>query len=112
MTGRELVVVLITAGSADEAQRIAGALLEQRAIACASIVQDVRSFFRWNDALQSEDEVLMVVKTTRDALDTVGNIVRALHSYEVPEVIALPVLGGSEAYLEWVRAEVSAPQAD
>lgn len=107
MAAREVVVVLVTAGSVDEAQRLAATLLERRAIACANLIPNVRSYFRWDGELQVEDEVLMVVKTTSDALNIVKDIVAEHHSYDVPEVIAMPVAGGNEAYLDWVQAGVA-----
>jgi periplasmic divalent cation tolerance protein len=106
MEKRQVLLAIVTAASMEEADRLSRALLERHACACVNVLPGVRSHFRWEGVLQVEEEVLMMVKTTADALELVKRTVRELHSYDVPEIIALPVTGGSEAYLEWVRAEV------
>lgn len=100
------IVILITAASEDEAARIARALVDERLAACANILPGVRSLFFWEGRTQDEREVLMVVKTRHALLDSIVRRVKALHSYTVPEIIALPVLGGSQDYLKWVRETV------
>jgi periplasmic divalent cation tolerance protein len=100
------IVILITAASDDEAARIARALVDERLAACANILPGVRSLFFWEGRTQDEREVLMVVKTRQALLDSIVRRVKALHSYTVPEIIALPVLGGSQDYLDWVRETV------
>jgi periplasmic divalent cation tolerance protein len=100
------IVILITAASDDEAARIARALVDERLAACANILPGVRSLFFWEGKTQDEREVLMVVKTMHTLLDSIVRRVKALHSYTVPEIIALPVLGGSQDYLKWVRETV------
>jgi periplasmic divalent cation tolerance protein len=100
------IVILITAASDDEAAKIARALVDERLAACANILPGVRSLFFWEGKTQDEREVLMVVKTRYSLLDSIVRRVKALHSYTVPEIIALPVLGGSQDYLNWVRETV------
>jgi periplasmic divalent cation tolerance protein len=100
------IVILITAASDDEAARIARALVDERLAACANILPGVRSLFFWEGRTQDAREVLMVVKTRHTLLDSIVQRVKALHSYTVPEIIALPVLGGSQDYLDWVRETV------
>lgn len=98
-------VVLSTTDSDDEAQRLARGLVEARLAACVQIVGPVRSVFRWEGAVQVEPEYQLVVKTTRVA--EVTDWIVEHHSYDVPEVIALPVVGGHETYLTWVADESS-----
>jgi periplasmic divalent cation tolerance protein len=98
--------VLITAGSQEEADRIAQALVGEMLAACVNIVPGVTSVYRWEGEVQRDREWLLVVKSRREALDDLVQRVQALHSYDVPEVIALPLSGGSEAYLQWIDGEV------
>lgn len=97
------IVILITASSEKEAQAIAESLVEERLAACVNLVRGVESIFRWQGKISREQEVLMVVKTRGDLFVPLSARVRALHSYSVPEVIALPILEGSEDYLSWLR---------
>jgi periplasmic divalent cation tolerance protein len=97
-------VVFVTAPDGDTAARIARALVEEGLIACANLVAGVRSIYRWEGRVADEAEVLLVLKTSASRCDAVAARVKALHPYELPEVVALPVVGGSEAYLDWVLA--------
>ncbi len=97
------VVVLITASSAEEAAKLGRALVEERLIACANIVGGVRSLFFWEGKLQDERETLMICKSTSLLMDRIIKRVKELHSYTVPEIIALPIVAGSKEYLEWVN---------
>ena len=99
------VVVLITAGSSDEARGIADSLINERKAACVNIVPQVSSLFRWEGKTEEEQESLLVVKTRVELLPEVIDLVRSLHSYEVPEIIALPILGGNPDYLRWIGEE-------
>ena len=100
------IVVLITTDSSAEARRIAEALIERRKAACVNIVPRVDSLFWWKGKLDSAEECLLIVKTKASALDEVTSLVKQIHSYDVPEVIALPIIGGNEDYLRWVEDEV------
>jgi periplasmic divalent cation tolerance protein len=100
--GGDAVVVLITAASREEADRIARRLVDDRLAACVNIVPQVRSFFVWEGKLSEEDEVLLVVKSRRARFQHLAAAVRQLHSYRVPEIIALPIVAGSSDYLRWV----------
>jgi periplasmic divalent cation tolerance protein len=102
---QETVVVLVTASSAEEADLIARDLVGEKLVACANLVPGVTSIFRWKGKIETSSEVLMVLKTRRRLLDRLVDRVKALHSYEVPEVIALPLSGGSREYIEWLLAE-------
>lgn len=96
------IVILITAGSESEAERIARALVDEHLAACVNIIPGVRSFFFWDGKTQDEKEVLMVAKSRAPLVSKVVSRVKALHSYTVPEVIALPIVAGSSDYLAWV----------
>jgi len=102
----EAIVVLVTASSQEEAQRMADLLLEKRKAACVNIVPKVGSKFWWEGKLDSAQESLLIIKTKASVLPEVIELVRQAHSYTVPEVIALPIIGGNEDYLKWVDEEV------
>ena len=96
------IVILITTGSEEEAHRIADQLLNQRKAACVNIVPRVDSLFWWQGKLDSAQESLLVIKTKTSKLKEITELVKKVHSYEVPEVIALPIIGGNEDYLKWL----------
>lgn len=102
----EQLVVLITAGSQEEADLVAQALVAEMLAACVNVIPGVTSIYRWEGKLQRDQEWLLVAKSRRDVLDALVRRVQALHSYDVPEIIALPLAGGSEAYLRWIDREV------
>jgi periplasmic divalent cation tolerance protein len=95
-------VVLSTAGSMEEAERIATALVEERLAACVNLVPAIRSIYRWQGGIERGDEVLMIVKTRRAGVARLVIRIRALHSYDLPEVIALPIVAGAAPYLDWL----------
>ena len=99
----EEIIALITAGSDEEATTIARALVDEHLAACVNIVPEVRSLFFWEGKTQDAREVLLICKSRRPLLDELINRVKSLHSYSVPEIIALPIVAGSRDYLEWVR---------
>lgn len=103
---REPVVVLMTASNAEEAERIAEALLNSRLAACVQILPKIQSIYRWKGEVARDTEVLLLAKTTRAKFDELEKAVRAIHSYETPEIIALPVTAASEPYLKWLISEV------
>lgn len=100
MTGK--IVVLCTCGTEQEASRIARALVESRLAACVNIVPSVRSIYRWNDAVEEGSELLLLIKTSRELYSQVQAAIESLHSYELPEAIALEIVDGSERYLSWL----------
>ena len=102
----EHVVIFVTTGSMEEAERIASELLDRKLVACANSLPGVTSLFWWQGELDRADEVLVVMKTRAEHLDEVTALVNELHSYDVCEVIALPIVGGSKAYLDWVDESV------
>ncbi len=100
------IVLFITASNSEEAHKIAKVLLNQRKVACVNIVPRVSSLFWWQDKLDSAQESLLIVKTKTSLLPEIINLVKGVHSYEVPEIIALPIVGGNQDYLEWLDKEV------
>ena len=102
MTGGEFVVVLVTTATADEAAHIAQTLVEERLAACVNVLGPIRSLFRWAGKVDDATEHLLLAKARAADFALVEQRVRALHSYEVPEVIALPVSAGSAPYLAWL----------
>jgi len=102
----DAIVIQCTASSRDEAHRIARALLEAKLAACASLVAAVESHYWWKGAIESANEVLLLIKTTRERFDAVRETILRHHSYEVPEIIALPVVTGHEPYLRWLEESV------
>ena len=102
----ERVVVLSSVGTAEDAARIARALVERRLAACVNVLSGVRSFYRWEGAVQEDGERLLVIKTRRDRLDALRETLVALHPYELPEAIALPIEAGHPPYLAWIDEAV------
>jgi len=99
-------IVLSTCPDARTAESVARALVEERLAACVNLVPGVRSIYRWQDAIEEADEVLMVIKTTSANVDALTKRVAQLHPYEVPEVIALEATDVSDAYLAWLEGSV------
>ncbi|MDE3260207.1 MAG: divalent-cation tolerance protein CutA [Gemmatimonadota bacterium] len=95
-------VVVVTAPSEAEAARIGRTLVEERLAACANITGQIRSIYRWQDAIEDDAECLMVLKTSQASLDALIDRANELHSYEVPEIIALPIHQGFPPYLDWI----------
>ena len=100
------VVILITASTGEEAQQIADKLLAQRKAACVNIIPKVHSLFWWKGKLDSAEETVLIVKSRASLIDEIVSLVKEVHSYEVPEVIALPLVGGNQDYLNWMSAEL------
>lgn len=98
-------VVLVTAPDQDVASRLARALVESRLVACVNVVPGVESIYRWEGEVEQASEVLLLIKTREDRCAALEQRVRDLHPYDVPEVLVLPAVGGSAAYLDWVREE-------
>ena len=99
-------VLFITTANAEEAQRISSMLLNRKKAACVNIVPKVSSLFWWQDKLDSAQESLLIVKTKTSLLNEIVTLVREIHSYDIPEIIALPIVGGNQDYLDWIDKEV------
>jgi len=97
------IIVLITASSQDEAAKIGTTLVDEHLAACVNIVPEIRSLFFWEGKTQDERETLLIAKSRQPLLEQLVCRVKALHSYAVPEVIALPIVGGSQEYLGWLN---------
>ena len=101
------IVVLSTCRSTEEAQRIARTLVEKRLAACVNVLPGMRSVYRWKDEIEDEEEVLLIIKTSRALVEDLKGEIERVHSYEVPEIIALPVVDGSDRYLAWMNRELA-----
>jgi periplasmic divalent cation tolerance protein len=106
----ETLLVITNLPDRASAERLAAALVERRAAACVNILAPCRSVYRWQGALETAEEHPLFAKTTRDRYPALERIVRELHPYELPEIIAVPLGGGLRAYLEWVAAETRPEQ--
>ncbi|MEM5871577.1 MAG: divalent-cation tolerance protein CutA [Candidatus Aenigmatarchaeota archaeon] len=98
-------VVFITCPTYEEGEKIARVLLEERLAACVNITSDIKSFFWWEGKIQEADEVLLIVKTKKSVLKDLIKKVKSIHSYSVPEIIALPITGGSKDFTKWIDEE-------
>jgi periplasmic divalent cation tolerance protein len=100
MTGK--IVILCTCASKEEAVKVARALVDARLAACVNILPQIESHYRWKGAVESAEEWLLLIKSSEPLFEKVRALVAAIHSYEVPELIALPVVKGSTSYLAWL----------
>jgi len=99
-------IVLTTAGSREEADKIANALVQRELAACVNVVGPITSVYRWKGKVERAEEFLLLIKTTEDAFDPVRNTIRELHSYELPEFIELGISRGEGKYLAWIENSV------
>jgi periplasmic divalent cation tolerance protein len=102
------IVVLSTCNSAEEAEKIARGLVEQKLAACVNVLSGVRSFYRWKGTIEDSPEWLLIIKSSREHFEALRGALEKLHSYEVPEAIALPVVEGARNYLNWMEGELGA----
>ncbi len=102
---RGFVIIFVTCGSKEEAEHIVDSLLKKRRVACGNIISGVDSRFRWKGKLEKAKETLVILKTRRDNFSDIEKEIKRIHSYEVPEIIALPIVTGNKRYLGWLRAE-------
>jgi periplasmic divalent cation tolerance protein len=100
------IVILSTCASEEEGQTLARLLIEQRLAACVSLLPRMRSIYRWKDAIESTEECLLIVKTSRELFEPLRRILEEAHSYELPEALALQVVDGSPAYLNWLEGSL------
>ena len=96
------VIVMVTTPSKQEAEKIAQHLLKERLIACANIIGPVSSIFHWSGKMEKAEEYLVLMKSRKDLFGKLSEVVKGLHSYEVPEILAFPIVDGSQAYLDWL----------
>ncbi|WP_242393714.1 divalent-cation tolerance protein CutA [Anaeromyxobacter oryzisoli] len=107
MSPADALVVLVTAPSPEKAAELARAVVEARLAACGNVVPGLRSIYRWEGTVHEDAEALLVLKTTRGRFEALRDRILALHPYQVPEVLALPVEAGSAAYLDWIAGETA-----
>jgi len=100
------IVILITASKKKEAKKIAAKLLKEKLVACVNIVDKVESFFWWQGKIDKAAESLMVIKSTKAKFGKIVKAVLSVHSYTVPEIIALPIIAGHKPYLDWIDASI------
>jgi periplasmic divalent cation tolerance protein len=103
----EAIVIYITAPNEEEAAGIARVLVESGLAACVNIVGDIRSIYSWQGKIEDEKEVLMIAKTRRELFDKLKAKVLEMHSYSVPEIVAMPIIDGSEKYMNWLNEVTS-----
>ena len=103
----EYTLIMVTTSSREEAEKIATTLLERKLIACANILGPVSSRFWWQGKIDLAEEYMIFMKTKRELFDQVADSVKQLHSYEVPEIIALPIVEGAKPYLEWINSSLT-----
>ncbi len=108
----EFIVALVTCGSEEEAVNIANALVEARLAACVNILSPIRSIYRWEGKIWDEKEWVLFIKTQKQNFDALEKKVKSLHSYSVPEIIALPITEGSSSYLEWIKENTESGELD
>lgn len=101
------IAVFITAPTRAEADQIAGMLVDTKLAACVQILPEIESVYRWQGAVERQKEVLLIAKTTTECFTQLETKVRAIHSYDTPEIVATPLTSGSPAYLEWLNANVN-----
>ena len=104
--------VYMTAGSREEARAIGKALVTSRLAACVNIIDGMNSFYFWEGELQDDREVVLIAKTTAERLSQLTERVRAMHSYDCPCIVALPVTGGNPAFLDWIAEQVELPASE
>jgi periplasmic divalent cation tolerance protein len=109
MIEKDILVLLSTCPDAATAERLARELVGASLVACVNIVPGLRSIYRWNGAVHADDETLMILKTTADRCAAVRERLAALHPYDVPEIVALPVVDGHHPYLQWVVDSTRTP---
>jgi periplasmic divalent cation tolerance protein len=99
------IVIFNTCASSEEAARLARMLVERRLAACVNILPPIRSIYRWQGKIEDATEWLLIIKTSRPRFEELSEALRAAHSYDVPEILALPIVAGSPAYLDWLSTE-------
>lgn len=100
-------LIYITASSGEEARKIARALVEERLAACANLLGEIGSIYWWEGAVQEDPEFALIVKSTAELVPSIVERVRALHSYDCPCVVAMPITAGNTAFLDWIEAETN-----
>lgn len=98
------IIVLMTASTKDEANKVIRVLLEEKQIVCANIIENISSLFWWNGKIEEEKEVLVIMKSTRIHFEKLSKRIMELHSYDIPEILSIPIENGSSSYLDWMKS--------
>ena len=106
----ECIIIFVTCKDKEEAEKISLKLLEDHLVACVNIVDHVTSLFHWEGKIDRASEILLSIKTRHDLFDAVKHAVKDIHSYDVPEIIAIPIVEGDEDYLNWIKKETHIEQ--
>ena len=106
MVDAENIIVYVTSANINEAKKIAETVLTQKKAACVNIVPAIESFYWWKGEIASAKECLLIIKTNAQLLDEIVELVKKVHTYDIPEIIAVPIIGGSGDYLKWIQGEV------
>ena len=101
---KDYLIVLVTTTDKQEAEKIVCRLLDEKLIACANIISPVSSYFHWSGKIEKADECLVLMKSRKDLFEKLAETVKSLHSYEVPEILALPIIDGSKTYMGWLES--------
>ncbi len=101
------VVAYTTCDDPEEAEKLARHLIDERLAACVSVVPAVKSYYRWKGSIESNDEILLMIKTSRDLVDALRQQLEKIHSYDLPELIVTPIVDGSPKYLAWLESELA-----
>jgi len=101
------IVILVTCKNNSEAERISEHLIQEHLAACTNIIPKIQSVFHWQGAIEHEEEALMIIKSQRQHLNRIAENIKHEHSYDTPEIIALPIIGGSDEYLSWIVEETN-----
>lgn len=102
----EYIVIFVTVGKEEEAQNIAHTLISENLIACVNMVKDIRSLYKWQGNICDDKEILLIMKSKKELLNKIIYRVKSLHSYDTPEIIAVPIVGGYQEYLKWIDNEI------
>jgi len=102
------VVLYITVANKEEGLRIGRALVEENLCACANVMDGLTSIYRWEGEIQEGGETLLIAKTQRSLIDAASDLVKLEHSYDCPCIVALPIVGGNQEFIDWISAETSA----
>ncbi len=103
----QILMVFVTVSSEAEGKKIGNILVENRLAACVNLVPQIHSIFRWKGNIENENEVLLLIKSTRERIDELVAKIKEIHSYDVPEILAIPVFAGNRDYIDWVLEETT-----
>ena len=106
------IVILSTCAGEEEAERLSRLLLDDRLAACVNVIRPMRSYYHWKGAIETAEECLLIIKSSRELFDSVRQVLEQAHSYEIPEVLAIPVVDGAKNYINWLEANLKKTGGD